>query len=632
MSSAEVVIEPSPYLLAQPLHVRALQLDERDALIISARKVDGHWVVLSRYGDLSWELISKTTNRRVVLKFDLVPATFRDSIKQVMYRFHVCGRAGSKRPEASTVRGLLADLLPFFKHLRVCQVERLADVKRLVCTSYAHASDARRAAKGGPLKASYVERKLRAVEALFELSQHTTDPMPAHPWPETSARHMAGKSGSNDSRKRHRKTPLIPDDIFATLFQTAWRMVERGPALLDIRDELMGIKLAQRGVNVRTVIRAQNAHLREKGWGGGLEVFNNEVLAIRMACYVVLASVSGCRNHELALLQTGAFYSTQGDVQGDHAAGDEPDTFWWMRSVSAKTDEGLTTWMIPEAGVDALRLMERWALPYQALIEEEIAMRRAANPGDPEIAEAQRHRQAIFLGRRISTGQVRTLTHRAWMEVLPAFAQGRCGLDWPLASHQFRRTFANYAAKSQFGDLRYLKVHFKHWSMDMTLGYALDESQDLALYLEIQDRLDDIKAGLVDSWLKSDAPLAGGYGANIVAWRGSEVITIFKSHRHMVRALAESTPIRSNGHAWCTADDNLCVGNDLEPTRCGNCDNSVIGLSHASLYQGLYDHLKEVAQCDDIGAGGMHLVQRDMARCRSVLVNLGLDSAVEAAV
>lgn len=61
----------------------------------------------------------------------------------------------------------------------------------------------------------------------------------------------------------------------------------------------------------------------------------------------------------------------------------------------------------------------------------------------------------------------------------------------------------------------------------------------------------------------------------------------------MIKAISDSTAIRSNGHAWCTADDNLCVGNGgLETTRCVNCDNAVIGRAHARLYQGLYDHLR----------------------------------------
>ncbi|MEJ8852176.1 hypothetical protein [Variovorax rhizosphaerae] len=87
--------------------------------------------------------------------------------------------------------------------------------------------------------------------------------------------------------------------------------------------------------------------------------------------------------------------------------------------------------------------------------------------------------------------------------------------------------------------------------------------------------------------------------------------------------LEESTGIRSNGHAWGTAGDAQCVGNDLEPTRCSDCDHAVIGRPHLSLYHGLYDHLKELAACADIGVGGQALVERDMQRCRSVLVAFG---------
>lgn len=604
--------EMAPFLLAQQSHVRGLSAQERDGLVISARRVDGQWVVVSRYGDDRWELLSKTTNRKHAITFDLVEEELRDSIRQVMYRFYCRGRAGGKRPGASTVQGLFNDLLPFLRHLSACNITRLDEVKRLACTSYVKLVKEWAMANGKPLAAASIDRRLRAVEALFELSQHSTDPMQAHPWPETSAKHMAGLSGSD---VRQRKTPVMPDDVFATLFQKAWDIVQRAPAVMDLRDEMDRVAAADPTLEPLAVWGAQCQRLAALGFHAGPSGLAKELLDVRRACYVVIASVSGCRNHELAWLQTGSLFSTPGN-------NGEADVVWWMRSVSAKTDEGSTTWMIPPAGVEAIRIMERWALPYQEAIAKEITLRRATNPLDPEIAEAQRHSKALFLGRGVS-GMARSLSLRSWIGDLRTFAKIRCGLDWKLASHQFRRTFAHYAARSQFGDLRYLKEHFKHWSMDMTLGYALDESQDLSLYLEIHDRLEDIKAGLVDTWLKADAPLAGGYGANIVAWRGSEAVTIFKSHRHMVKALASSTPIRSNGHAWCTADDNLCVGNDLERTRCSGCDKSVIGHVHASLYRGLYDHLKEVALLDDIGAGAQQLVQRDMERCASVLRELG---------
>ena len=69
-----------------------------------------------------------------------------------------------------------------------------------------------------------------------------------------------------------------------------------------------------------------------------------------------------------------------------------------MRSKSTKTDEGATEWMIPEAAVTALKVIDRWALLYQSRLTDEIQARRAANPNDVEIAEAQKHVGAVFLG------------------------------------------------------------------------------------------------------------------------------------------------------------------------------------------------------------------------------------------
>jgi hypothetical protein len=37
------------------------------------------------------------------------------------------------------------------------------------------------------------------------------------------------------------------------------------------------------------------------------------------------------------------------------------------------------------------------------------------------------------------------------------------GVDWPLATHQFRRTVAADVANHTLGDLIYLKHRYKHW-------------------------------------------------------------------------------------------------------------------------------------------------------------------------
>lgn len=605
-----------------PRDLRGVVDNERDGSIISTRTIEGRCMVLSRYADSRWHLPGQPTNKTPadqIVNFDVISPVWHEPIKAILYRYLCRGRDGQKRPSPRGVVKLFRDACPFLRHLDRLGITRLADVTPMVCAIYADACKSHRQSEpagGRPLKASSLGHRFGAVEALHELSQHTDDAMALHPWPGTSATHLAGLTGRG-SGHRGGQTPLMPDEVFTGLFQRAWSLIEDADALLNLRDELIVVRKAM-GQDLRGAAKhAEREVVRRWGWAGTSK-YRAALLELRTACYVVVASLSGCRNHELAFIETGASYST--DVSD--APDDEPAVCWWLRSHSTKTGEGRTQWVVPEAAVTALRVMERWARPYQALIDAEIELRRSVDPSDPEIAEAERHRRAVFLAATPQKrNQVRTMSGQMWNLALKAFAK-KCGLNWDLASHQFRRKFANYAARSQFGDLRYLRQHFKHWSMDMTLGYALNEGQEMALYAEIQGELDDIKAGVVETWLKADVALAGGYGRNITAWR-TQAVTIYKDHRQMVLALAGSTAIRSNGHAWCTADDNLCVGNDIERTRCSDCNNAVIGQQHAVLYMGLYDHLKEVRDCDDIGEGGLIVVRRDMDRCRRVMVALG---------
>ncbi len=605
---------------AQPADVRGLLEAKRDRLIVAFINVDGNWQPLSHYGDDRWRLVDTTTNRSAassVLNFSKFPEAFRGVMKAIIYRYIVRGRNGQVRPRSSSVSSFFLYARSFLRHLEELNIHRLGEVTPLVCKLYVDAAKMVVSKRSGqPIKATTLLLRFLAVEAIYELSQYADEPMPNEPWPGASAELLAGLRGdARVTRLAEGRTSLIPDDVFARIFQTAWREVLGADKLLGLRDGLDRIDAERLGQHAKTISDAKRRYLVQNNWEGGLTTFNLSLLSIRTACYIVVASLTGCRNHEIAFIQSDACY---------RAEDDEGETYWWMRSRSTKTGEGLTEWMAPESVVTALRAMDRWAKPYQESIELEIVQRRAVDPSDPEIAECQRHRSAVFLsGTQTDRVRVRTLTAGDWGSELKAFV-ARHGIDWKLNTHQFRRKFANYAARSQFGDLRYLRDHFKHWSMDMTLGYALNESQELSLFHEIQDELDSIKGGVVEQWFQPHEPLAGGYGQGIMNWRHGSDVTIFKDRSSMIKAISDSTAIRSNGHAWCTADDNLCVGNGgLETTRCVNCDNAVIGRAHARLYQGLYDQLKETLDCADIGEAGMARVRRDIGRCRNVLTALG---------
>lgn len=599
---------------------------ERDQLIISTTTVDGVGVVTSRYGEDQWWLDGVPSNKAEGVRrinFKSLPVQFKPVMKEIIFRYIRRGRAGLPRPKGGSVKNLFERakrLITYFDSLGITQLSHLSP---LVISSYVADTRTHKTWKGKNLSPGSLFQVFVAVEAVYELSQYTSDPMPFHPWPETSASAMTGFIGSGSRHRTGGTTPLIPDDVFCRVFDKAHQIMNDGSKLLDIRDAMLAGD-EEKNLHYWTRNKAKNRRLAVAGWEHTQAVLKRQLLDLRTSCYIVIASTSGCRNHELANLLSGAHHRTE-DEDGK--------IYHWMRAKSEKTQAGIIDWMIPSVAVKALRIMERWAEPYQAAISAEIHERRKNDPLDPQITEAKKHRHALFLGvTQRKDNQVRTLSLRSWATEISKFAEA-AGLEWKLTSHQFRRKFANYAAHSKFGDLRYLREHFAHWSMDMTIGYAMDENWgahlDLDLYTEIEAELTDTRSQTVEAWLDSDQ-LSGGYGLSLKRWqRDPQNLTMFKSRESMIASIAESTSIRSNGHAWCTADNDGCVGNTLERSRCGGCNQAVISDEQAPIYVNLYNNLEELMDCKDIGDAGLARVTRDLSRCREVLSQLNHDLETE---
>ncbi|WP_411960392.1 integrase [Pseudomonas mandelii] len=605
----------------QPESTRELPESERAALIVKAIQVDGNWVIQSRYGDDCWQLDGLPNNApeyRRQVNFLRVPAIYRATMKAVMYRYLRRGQEGQPRPKGNTSSGFFSAAMPFLRYLSQLKIPSFRDVPYVVFANYAAECREVRKKNGKQLSKFSLNSRFLAVQALYELSQYTHDPFPTHPWQGNSPKAMVKltRAGMN---LQDNKTPLMPDTVFCKLFEKAFEIVQGGEALLDLRDSIAKTQ-TEPNCAPHVISYAKKRHLAALGWDDSLAAFNHALIDLRTACYIILASTSGCRNHELGNVQEGSHHRTEDN---------EGILFHWMRSKSEKIDSGIRDWMIPEASVRALHLMYRWAAPFQAMIAEEIAERREINPRDPEIAEAQQHRHSLFLGLDAHKGKiVRTLSGTAWNRNLRIFADN-AGLNWSPNSHQFRRKFANYVAHSRFGDLRYLREHFAHWSMDMTLHYAMDDEWgshlDLELYDEIQAEYENIKLDTVNGWFIDDS-LSGRYGLSIKQWqREPRNLAMFKNHKIMVASIARSTSIRSNGHAWCTADNDGCVGNTVERTRCSNCNHAVISSSHLHVYREQYNNLKNMHSLSDIGEAGQIRVLRDLERCRGVLMQLGFD-------
>jgi hypothetical protein len=157
------------------------------------------------------------------------------------------------------------------------------------------------------------------------------------------------------------------------------------------------------------------------------------------------------------------------------------------------------------------------------------------------------------------------------------------GVDWPLATHQFRRTFAANVANHVLGDLIYLKHHYKHWSIDMTALYALNTQQEQELFDEVLQAVQDKKVRVIEHWLDADCMIAGG-ASGVKAFKAKHRLETIATSKKLVEDTADIVTIRSTGHGWCLASDGGCGGQGLyEPTRCLECRNGVIDSSHVRL-------------------------------------------------
>jgi len=243
-------------LAARPDDVRALPDSERDRLIISAVQVDGVWVIQSQYGDDLWKQAGGPTNRsgsKQWLYFEQIPRPFRSVLKEAMYRYMRRGWGAHAQPAASSVKTLFNNLKAFLLYLDRLKIKELSAVTPMVCSNYVAACKASREGRGGrPLKASVLFKKFSAVSILYELSQFTGSPMKLPPWGSAYALLPAGMC----RRDTKSKTPLIPDEVFCSLFQLAYDLVKKGHALLDMRDKLEAEAACRGGQHKNTIIKA----------------------------------------------------------------------------------------------------------------------------------------------------------------------------------------------------------------------------------------------------------------------------------------------------------------------------------------------------------------------------------------
>lgn len=596
--SSNATLKAYDVLIAQPVTANGLSPEERDAIVISAIiNEKGETLVLSHFGDAQWDLRPFFDQANVAESYKIItwdmsmPRALIDDCKAVAYAWFKRGLPHSKPPIARGITTFATgSVMPFVRWLNDFGVSRFADVRPLHISNYVH--HCKEVLKLRPLP---LYGRLRIIDFLWVFSADTIFPLQSYPWGEASLWRICGIgkiNGADASGKNVGRTDIIPPVEQSKIFNYCEEIVSRAKGELAVSG--IGYHPSDDRVSIR----------------------------VRDAVLYIVSITSGMRNDEAIGIEVGAWRKELKNGV----------LFCWVSTIEHKTGKGRVEYLVPELTLDALDLLAKYSVTIRKELEQEIRhLAKTTDPINPaehllRLEKARKDSKKLFLGRHAKGGKlkvrhVEALSGQGSNEAFDRIAKA-AGSDWPLRTHQCRRTYARCFVESRMGrtSLIWLKWQFKHSSMSMTQLYASNPQQDLTLFDEILQQMTEFKIDLIESWL-DDQPLAGGAGEKIVELRAIPI----KDRAALLAQTAPHANIRATGHGWCIATERGCGGAGLyEATRCPGCKNSVIDEFFAGTWQDIYSQQQELIKIEDAGPAVRQRAERDLQIALDVISSLGL--------
>lgn len=624
------------------LPLRKLLPSEKAKLPISrTRDEDGREMIVSRYEDDVWDFwpYIKQGNRHPSAKvidwgFELGDGTrltdsenldLLGSAKDFIWSLFNEPIEGRQRPQMSTIITQTTALLPLLRWMVANGIRRFRDLqgRTLNYVPVSRMSDK----TGKSVAKGWHSRRLLVLEDIYAQREKLADALHVHPWIGESASTLSGET--NKGRKP--KTLRIPEAAVRKLANVAIEYVtQHATRILDARDAIaiaVGNATGWEATNMRVPMA------REFGFSGSRDL-SNELALLRDSCYIVIAMFSGIRDSETLSL-------TEGCVA--HSTTDDGIDLTWIHGTIYKTGEKPHRWLVPAIVETAIRVMERYRRPFAVEIERQIADYETrvglAIPNSKgyktltkRLHVARRDRNGLFLATTVRSGHtVNVVSGSLIGQRLKRYCKrfdivGPDGSHWPLHAHQFRRTYAYFVASAELGDLHYLREHFGHWSIDMTLLYAdgaTDEfNTDADLLQEILRVKNEKQEGVLRDYLLTDTPLANG---DIMLADLRRTIKTARNKDELIRQVSDSISLNGTGHSWCIGNakgsncGGLCV---FEADMCVDCNYGIIGPEHLPVWKGIASQQQEALAMPDLGIPGKARSQRILDKANNVIAKL----------
>lgn len=603
---------------------------------------DGRSLPLSSYGDSKIDFspyIPNPAATMTTIELSLVPQAWHQSFLDVICNFWRYGRPGAAPPKASTVVRAGLQLGIFVRWLNKRGIGQFSDVHPIHVAAfgdYLHSSPSgRQGNEGITLRTRRgVGNVLWACSLPWDLRDRLQDHMQRPPFGEggiTKASKTSKRGGADEAT-----TYCLTLEEYSLLYQACERELIGADEYISALEQRFLMSEQRPGNSTRSKDYAF-ANWLHIALGISPGTLKERIKCIRMAAATELGLLMGQRISESLSLESGCY------SERPH----QDLTLGWVTGRTYKTSDENTTWketewLAPARASQLIGYLNRLSSVHRPTLSAEIdGIRRDISTAlclrdEAELAAdliiAKRASNSIFLTRASSkghagNGSVRIVTHATYSSWLKAMAK-KAGLTCPMSAHVLRRSFAYTIVRHCNGDIRQLKVHFQHWTLETTQLYATNAARDEELSDEIGKALLNAKTDLVSSWLDEDEILAGRAGEQIRRTRQKPefLAHTLKSRRALAESLSEGLTIRPTGHSWCVAAGAPpCGGRGLyDAAECASCDGAVVTAKEIPIWLGLASQLVEAEQLNDCGPGGAQTLNKSLRSFDAILKPFGL--------
>lgn len=352
-------------------------------------------------------------------------------------------------------------------------------------------------------------------------------------------------------------------------------------------------------------------HLEGSEWGALLDN-NYRSQFVRMwvnrtitAAHQLIMAFTGVRIHELHRVHDDSFttYNNNGIVyhtitaETSKLSNGEDTVDTWVCSSMCKELLELIRRLKDAAGVDSKSVMLSFQYLYKGAIKKNTSShgRLIDNLTEDAILDNESYNEFLQLNRGCESAL-------------------SVGDKWPLANHQWRRTFATMSLRFDLATLPALKRQFKHISLQMTEWYTnyarITRNEDTRVDDELNKLIRDVQVEMSTDVLfdayNGDGTIAGGKGDEITTLRQNNAVPDVYRDRSAIKTMLEQGKfsLKFAGLNYCTNGYRCDQDGVVNAAFCVDCKSSIIDEAIAKKWKRLHErcvgHLEFAYDCGDV--------------------------------